>query len=72
MIDLSEGFISTGIFIGIIQTSNIRHNKSQNLNVSHLVVQLSLPNPLKQGVKLRMKLLQQHQQAMLQLHLSDQ
>ena len=26
------------------QTSNIRHTKSKNLNVSHLVLQLSLPN----------------------------
>ena len=29
------------------QTSNIRRTKSQNLNVSHLVLQLSLPNLLK-------------------------
>ena len=33
------------------QTSNISHTKSQNLNVSHLVLKLSLPNPLKPGVK---------------------
>ena len=31
--------------------SNKMHTKSQNLNVSHLVLQLSLPNPLKFGVK---------------------
>ena len=31
--------------------SNIRCTKVQNLNVSHLVLQLSLPNPLKPGVK---------------------
>ena len=31
--------------------SNIRRTKFQNLNVSHLVLQLSLPNPLKPGVK---------------------
>ena len=44
--------------IGLHQTSNtgIRHNKSQNLNVSRLVLQLSLPNPLKPGVKSRMKM----------------
>ena len=30
--------------------------KSQNLNVSRLVLQLSLPNPFKPGVKPRMKL----------------
>ena len=35
---------------------NIRHTKFQNLNDSHLVLQLSLPNPLKPGVKLRMKM----------------
>ena len=31
--------------------SNIRCNEFQNLNVSHLILQLSLPNPLKPGVK---------------------
>ena len=36
--------------------SNIRGTKSQILNVSHLVLQLSLPNPLKSGVKSRMKM----------------
>ena len=38
------------------QTSNIRDNKSQHLNVSRLVLQMSLPNPLKPGVKLGMKM----------------
>ena len=38
------------------QTSNISRIKSQNLNVSRLVLQLSLPNPLKPGVKSRMKM----------------
>ena len=33
------------------QTSNIRCTKSRNLNASRLVLQLSLPNPLKPGVK---------------------
>ena len=33
------------------QTSNISHNKSQKLNVLCLVLQVSLPNPLKPGVK---------------------
>ena len=37
------------------QVSNIRHTKSQNLNVSCLVLQLSLRNLLKPGVKSRMK-----------------
>ena len=37
-------------------TSNIRHTKYQNINDSRLVLQLSLPNPLKPGVKSRMKM----------------
>ena len=37
------------------QISNISRTKSQNLNVSRIVLQLSLPNPLKPGVKSRMK-----------------
>ena len=55
------------------QTFNIRLIKSQNLNVFDLILQLSLPNPLEPGVKLRMKMqLEQCWQAMLQLHLSCQ
>ena len=38
------------------QTSHTNRTKSQNLNVSRLVLQLSLPNPLKPGVKSRMKM----------------
>ena len=38
------------------QFSNIRRTQSQNINVSRLVLSLSLPNPLKPGVKLRMKM----------------
>ena len=38
------------------QTSNISFTKSQNWNVSPLNLQLSLPNPLKPGVKSRMKM----------------
>ena len=38
------------------QISNIRRTKSQTLNVSCLVLQLSLPNPLKPGIKSRMKI----------------
>ena len=33
------------------QISNIRCTKSQSLNDSRLVLQLSVPNPLKPGVK---------------------
>ena len=36
--------------------SNISRTQSQNINASHLVLQLYLPNPLKPGVKLRMKM----------------
>ena len=36
--------------------SDISRTKSQNLNVSRFVLQLSLPNLLKPGVKLRMKM----------------
>ena len=38
------------------QISNISHTKYQNLNVSPLVLQLSLPNLLQPGVKSRMKM----------------
>ena len=51
---------------------NIRRTKYPNLNVSRLVLQLCLPNPMKPDVKSRMKMwLEQRWQAMLQLHLSD-
>ena len=54
------------------KVSNIRRTKSQDLNDSRLVLQLSLPNSLKLGVKSGMKVyLEQRRQAMLQLHLSD-
>ena len=36
--------------------SNIRRTKSSHLNVSRLVLQLSLPNRMKPGVKSRMKM----------------
>ena len=38
------------------QTSNVSFTRSPNLNVSRLVLQLSLPDPLKPGGQLRMKL----------------
>ena len=38
------------------QTFNIRRNKCQNLNVSLLLLWVSLPNALKPGVKSRMKM----------------
>ena len=50
-----------------------RHTKSQHLNVSRLILQLSLRNPPKPNVKLRMKMqLKQCRKALLQLRLSDQ
>ena len=45
-----------GIDLHYRQFSDIRRTQSQNINVSRLVLQLSLPNPLKPGVKLRMKM----------------
>ena len=36
--------------------SNIRRTKSPNLDVSRLIVQSSSPNPMKPGVKSRMKM----------------
>ena len=52
--------------------SYISRTKYPNSNVSRLVLQLSLPNPMKPSVKSRMKMqLEQRRQAMLQLHLSD-
>ena len=38
------------------KTSSISRTKSQNLNVSRILLQLSSLNPLKPGVKLRMKM----------------
>ena len=38
------------------QTSNIRCTKSKYLDVFHLILQLSLPNPWKSDVKSRMKM----------------
>ena len=55
------------------QISYIRRTQLQKLNVSHLVLQLSLPDLLKPCVKLRMEMqLEQRRQVMLKLHLSDQ
>ena len=51
--------LNTSIKIGLstyCQTSNISLIKSHNLNVRRLGLQLSLPNPLKLGVKSRMKM----------------
>ena len=58
-----------------VKTLSIRHTRSQNFNVSRLVLQFSLLNPPKPCVKSRMQMyrwLEQRQQAMLRQHLSDQ
>ena len=49
------------------QTYIIRSAKSKHFNVSRLVLQLQLTNPLKPGVKSRMKM-----SALFELHRSDQ
>ena len=55
------------------KTSSMSRTKSQNLNLSCTLLQLSSLNPLKPRVKLRMRMqLEQPRQAMLQLHLSYQ
>ena len=67
--------VDAGIFLVITyrKTSIISRTKFQNWNVSCPLLQLSLPNPLKPGVKLKMKMeFEQRRQAMLQLHLSYQ
>ena len=38
------------------QTSDVTRTKSQNLNVSRLILQLSLPSPLNLSVESKMKL----------------
>ena len=38
------------------KTSSISRTKSQNVNASCILLHLSSPNPLKPGVKLRMKM----------------
>ena len=43
-------------YVDYRKVSNIRRTESQYLNDSHLVLQSSLPNPMKPGVKLRMKM----------------
>ena len=45
-----------GVLLSYRKISNIRRTKSPNLDVSRIVVQLSSPNPMKPGVKSRMKM----------------
>ena len=50
------GTIMAAVYHVYCKISNIKGTKSQNLNVSRLILQLSLPNPMKPGVKSRMKM----------------
>ena len=58
-----RGIVFSLAFVGAIscyhshyrQTSDISRTKSHNFNVSRLVLQFSLSNPLKPGIKSRMK-----------------
>ena len=43
-------------YLNYCQTSNISGTKSQNLDVSRLILQLTLPNPLKPSFESRMKM----------------
>ena len=64
--------VGQGMKTSYRKISNISRTKSQNLDVSPLVMQLSSPNSMKPDVKSRMKIKLEHRrQAMLQLHLSD-
>ena len=55
------------------KANSISITKLQDMHVSHLILQLPVPNPLKPYVKPRIKLyLEQHRQTVFQLYLSDQ
>ena len=55
-----EMLATTGRDLRYRQISKIRHTNFQDLNVSRLVLQLYLPNPLKPDVKSRMKIYLEH------------
>ena len=57
-LELEGGWLQNNKYmtIGYRQTSNTSRTKSQNVNVSRLVLQLSLRNLLKPGVESRMKM----------------
>ena len=58
---LRSCYNNTVKFYKYCKISNIRHTKFQNLNDSRFIMLLSLPNPFKLIVKLRMKMwLEQH------------
>ena len=48
--------LAVPIHDGYRRISNIRRTEPPNVDVSRLVLQLSLPNPIKPGVKSRMKM----------------
>ena len=45
-----------GVVDSYLQTFNVKRTKYQNLNVSLLVLNFPLPNPLKPSVKLKIKM----------------
>ena len=53
---MQSAMASVAMVLTYRKFSNIRGTKSPNLNVSRLVVQLSLPKPMKPDVKSRMKM----------------
>ena len=52
----ADSLVKCDPIITYCQFSNIRRTQSPNINVSHLIFQLPLPNPLKPHVKLRIKM----------------
>ena len=66
--EVADGLVTQGAMaLTYHKTSSISRTKYQNLDVSFLVLQLSLLNPLKPGVKSKMKmLLEQRRQTQTQ------
>ena len=56
MIAENYGYMNLWFIRYYRKTSSISRTKYQNLNASCFLLQWSLPNPLKPGVKLRMKM----------------
>ena len=55
-VDIIPAIIMMNSIFHYLKTSSISRTKSQNSNVSCILLQLSSLNPLKPGVKLRMKM----------------
>ena len=56
IVEVRKWYCGKNALIRYHPISSISHTKSQNLNVSRLILQLLLLNPLKPGVKSRMKM----------------